>query len=88
MEPDSKRRTFSVVAAAATAAENGAQGAVSPHAVEQGDENGQPAAGEYARVENVPARSQNEQDDENPKAAIALQTAIHSFSSLIAAGNM
>ena len=87
MEPDSKRRIFSVVAAA-TAAENGAQRAVSPHTIEKGDENGQAAAGEYARVENVPARSQNEQDDENPKAAIALQTAIHSFSSLIAAGNM
>lgn len=78
---------LSVVIAPA-AAENGTQGAVSPHAIKKSNEDRQTATGEHARIENVPARSQNEQDDENPKAAIALQTAIHSFSSLNAAGSM
>lgn len=71
-----------VAAAAATASsEQRSKRAVFAHAVCEGGEDGPAAAREYARREHVPARSENEQDDKNPKTAVASQTAIHSFSS-------
>lgn len=57
------------------------QRTVLAHAVSESDKNGPAAALERIRREDVPARSENEQDDKDPETAIAAKTAIHSFSS-------
>ena len=55
--------------------------AVFAHTVHERGEERPAASSECARGKYVAARSENEQDDENPETAIAAKTAIHSFSS-------
>ena len=78
--------SFVVSAAAAAvrtahAADDRLQRAVLAHTVCEGSEDGPAAALERARRKYVSARSEDEQDDENPKTFVAAKTAIHSVSS-------
>lgn len=70
-------------AAAADFADEVLQGAVFAHAVCERGEDGPTAAAEHVGREDVPARSEDREDDENPKIVVAAGTAIHGFSSLI-----
>ena len=63
---------FAAAAAAADSVQKRTQRSVLAHAVCKRGEHGPSAARKYARREHVPARSENEQDNENPKTAIAL----------------
>ena len=65
----------------ANAADDGLQRAVLAHAVCESGKDGPAAALERVRREYVPARPEDEQDDEDPETAVAAKTAIHSFSS-------
>ena len=69
-------------AAATKAVQQRAKPPVLAEAVSACEKKRPAAARECSRGKHV--RAQNEQDDENPKAAIAIE-AIHSFSSLFAA---
>ena len=70
-----------VVARTARAVHKRLQRSVLAHAVRESGKERPAAALERARREYVSARSENEQDNENPETAIAAKTAIHSFSS-------
>lgn len=70
-----------VVARTAHAVHKRLQRSVLAHAVRESGKERPAAALERARREYVSARSENEQDNENPETAIAAKTAIHSFSS-------
>ena len=70
-----------VVARTAHAVHKRLQRSVLAHAVSESGKERPAAAFERARREYVSARSENEQDNENPETAIAAKTAIHSFSS-------
>lgn len=70
-----KRKFGSVAAATAAAAdsvEDRAQRSVFAHAVGKGGKDRPAAARKDVRREHVPAGAENEQDNENPKTAIAL----------------
>ena len=69
------------VARAAHAVDERLQRSVLAHAVCESGEERPAAALERVRGKYVSARSENEQDNENPETAIAAKTAIHSFSS-------
>ena len=52
--------------------EDGAERPVSVSGIDKRRKKGPPQARERTRIEYVAARSENEQDDENPKDAVAL----------------
>ncbi len=83
--------TVATATAAATAefSEQFGERSVFAHAVGKGNEEGPAATREYARIEQVrAARAENKRENENPKAAVAIHTAIHSFSSLLSPQSM
>lgn len=69
----------SVVTAAAASSEERAERAVFAHTVRKSRKDRPAASRKDARREHARARSQNEQDNENPKIAVIAQPAIHSF---------
>ena len=66
-------------AAAAVSSEERAERAVFAHTVRKSRKKGPAATRKDARREHAAARSQNEQDDENPKIAVIAEQAIHKF---------
>lgn len=69
----------SVVTAAAAFSEERAERAVFAHTERESRKDRPAASRKDARREHAAARSQNEQDNENPKIAVIAHPAIHKF---------